>query len=227
MARYSIDIKTLRHDAFRDKFFEWADVAYRHRYWAIGVVAALVVITASTFAFFGYQRYAAQRQADDFYAAEKALNAPSAEGTESIQTAKNALQDFLAKYPDGSLSPYAWMYLAEIHWAEKELSKAKEAFRRARESDRATALTRQLATIGEAKLNEAEGSFSAAVRLFESLPDQPYGDLKAFHLGRLAAIAQSPAEAKKQFEKVLGEHPRSGLAAWANDAMAVLPDQPQ
>lgn len=227
MARASIDIKALKRDAFREKVLEVAGYAYKHRYWAGGVVLLLVVVTGLGFGFRAYQDYTARQEAEAYYGAERVLSDPGLDGAKRNAAGKKALGAFLEAHSGGSLAPFAWMHLAQIHWEEKNFPAAHTAYRQAREHDDATALTRQLAAIGEARLLEAEGKLAEAAALIRTLPDAAYADLKAFSLGRLAAAGKKPEEARKQFEKVVVEHPGSSLAGWANDAMAILPGSPQ
>jgi tetratricopeptide (TPR) repeat protein len=135
----------------------------------------------------------------------------------------NALKDFVAAYPDARLSPYAWMYLAQIYWADENLAEARQAFRKAQAHDGATEFTRRLALIGEAKLDEADRKFKQSAERYANLPDKPFSDLKAYNLGRLAAANQRPKEARVHFEKVLNQFPPSRLTQWANEAMSFLP----
>lgn len=227
MAKASIDIKALKHDAFRDKMLELANYGYKHRFWVAGVVAVLIAATGLGFGYRAYLDYAAGQEAEAFHAAERVLSDPGLAPEKRAAAAEKALGAFLENHPGGSLAPFAWMYLAQLHWQDKEYPAARAAYEKAREHGRATAFTRQLAAIGLARLLEGEGKLAEAAALIRTLPDQPYGDLKAYSLGRLAAADKKPEEARKQFEKVVVEHPGSSLAGWANDAMAILPGAPQ
>ncbi len=223
MARHSIDIKELKRDAFREKAFELIDYVYRHGTWAVGIAAALVIGVGLVFAYFAYLGYAASKQAEGFYAVERIMNDPKLGDEERDKKTKEALGVFLSDNPDSGLSPSAWMYLAQISWRLKDMEGAKRAFRKAREHDRSHPSTRQLALIGEAKLHEAEGDFEASEKIFKALPGENFADLKAFNLGRLALIGDRREDAKREFEKVLQQEPRSPLARWADDALDAFP----
>lgn len=223
MARDHIDIKELRRDAFREKVFLIAGWVYHRRYWAAAATASIVVAVGLIFAYFGYQNYQAEAQAESFYAVERILNDTAIEQKKKDARAKPALEKFLRESPEAGLSPFAWMYLAQIAWREGDLPGAKEAYQQAKTHSRSHIFTRQLAVIGEAKLREAEGDLAGSAEIFKALPDEPFGDLKAYNLGRLAALTNRTEEARQQFEKVVNQQPRSRLAGWADDALAALP----
>lgn len=223
MAKYSLDKKTLRQDIIREKMIALVELADRNRKSIISGAILLVVLAGGIFAYGWYQGQIAKEQALEFYKAEQIIANSTLPDKERSTAAIEALNDFLAAYPDAKLSPYAWMYLAQIYWAEEKLEEARQAFKKVQAHDGATLFTRQLAKIGEAKLDEAGGNFKQSAGRYANLPDKPFSDLKAYNLGRLAAANQRPKEAREHFKKVMNHFPPSRLAQWANEAMSFLP----
>ncbi len=56
-----------------------------------------------------------------------------------------------------------------------------------------------------------------------TLSDQPYDELKAYQLGRLASARNQSEEARRQFEKVTHGEPGSALAEWARQQLDFRP----
>ncbi|MCZ6728408.1 MAG: tetratricopeptide repeat protein [SAR324 cluster bacterium] len=223
MAKYTLDKKTLRKDAIRDQMLNLVDWAIRRRRWVIGGSVTLVVCVALVFAYFAYAQYQTGQQAAKFYLAEKAMNDRKMSEDKRNAAATAALTDYLETYPDSTLSPFAWMYLAQIYWSGKNFDEAGNAFQQVLGHKQTGEFTRHLAVIGEAKLHESQGRFDASAESYRSLPEDKYSDLKAFNLGRLAVAQHRNREAKSQFQKVVSRYPPSRLAKWASDAMSVLP----
>lgn len=223
MAKYTLDKKTLRQDIIREKMIALVELAHRNRKSIIAGSIALVALVGVIFAHGWYQGRIANEQAEKFYAVEKIMADTTLPDRERRTATTKVLKDFLAAYPDARLSPYAWMYLAQIYWAEEKIEQARQAFKKAQAHGSATVFTRQLAMIGEAKLDETGKKFKQSAARYAKLPDKPYSDLKAYNLGRLAAANQRPKEAREHFKKVVNQFPPSRLAQWAHEAMSFLP----
>ncbi len=208
MARYSMDRKALREDAYRDTMFRVVDWAYRQRKWLIGSGVAVVVVVVGGYGYY-YQRQAAlQAESAAFYAVEQRAAAATGE-------ARAAYEDFLAQYPDSRLAAVAWMNLARIAWKQDDAPAARAAYEAVLAHGSAPAALRDLAHIGLAKLAESAGDYAASAGHYAAVSDQPYASLKAFNLGQLAAARDDAAEARRQFEKVAQEQGEAPLAEWA------------
>ncbi len=223
MAKHSIDKKTLRRDIIREKMLGLVDLAIRYRRWVIAGSVVIVCAVVLAFAYGWNQGRIAEQQAAMFYGVEKIMSDATVPEQERKTAAKKALADFLEAYPDARLSPYAWMYLAQMHWSDEDIDAARNAFTNALEHGRATEFTRHLAMIGQAKLYESSEAYEASAEQYKKLPDKPFSDLKAYNLGRIAAAGRRTDEAREQFKKVVNHFPPSRLAQWANDAMSFLP----
>lgn len=223
MAKYTLDKKTLRQDAIRDQMLNLVDLVMRKRRWFIGGSVTLVVCVALAFAYFAYAQYQTGQQSVMFYRAEKLMNDRDLPEGKREAAAAAAMMDYLETYPDSSLSPIAWMYLAQFYWSGKNFDEAGDAFQQVLDHQRTSEFTRHLAVIGKAKLFESKGRFDASAESYQSLPEDKYSDLKAYNLGRLAVAQHRGKEAKSQFQKVVSRYPPSRLAKWASDAMSVLP----
>ena len=216
MAKHSIDRKTLRRDVIREKMLALVDLTNRNLKWVITGLTVLVVLVGLAFAYGWYQGRIASEQATAFYAAEKIIQNSTLPEKERKAAAIKGLTEFLDAYPDASLSPYAWMYLAQIQWADDKIEDAKQSFKMVLEHGSTTPFTRHLAMIGQAKLHEADKAYADSAAQYKNLPDKPFSDLKAYNLGRLAAAENRPEEAREQFKKVVNHFPPSRLAQWAN-----------
>lgn len=215
--------KELRQDIIREKMLSLVALAYRHRKSLTAGAIALVILTGLGFAYGWYQGQLAGEQAAKFYAAENIMRTSELPEEERRAAAIKALQEFLQVHPDVPLSPYAWMFLAQIYWAGENNDGAKEAFEKVRSHGETTEFTRNLALIGLAKLHEAEKAFEQAAKIYSDLPENPFSDLKAYNQGRMAAANQRPEGARELFKKVINHFPPSQLTGWANDAIFILP----
>ncbi len=228
MARQSIDIKTLKRDAFRDRMFDLIDYLDRHKKWFIaGGVAVLAVVLAIT-AWFVNQQFERERVAEAFYQAEKTLSDPAAatDDAKRLGPAKEALTQFLAAHPKAELSPVAWMALARIAFEEKDLDTATRNFQEAQKHPQAKPFARHLASIGLARVHEMRGEFEASAAIYRALPQEQFADLKALSLGRLALAQQKPGLARKHFGPLAKRFPPNRLSSWAADALSALPPGP-
>ncbi len=223
MAKYSMDKKELRHDTVRESMWSLVDLATRYRRWVISGAVGLVACVALIFAYYGYAQKVAAEQAERFYLAEKAMNDTKLPNEKRKAAATAELKAYLEAYPDSRLSPFAWMFLAQIYWDDKNYAEASKAFGEVLNHGQAADFTRHLALIGKAKLEESEGRLADSEARYRSLPDAKFADLKAYNLGRIAAASNRNEEAKTHFQSVISHYPPSRLAKWANDAISVLP----
>ena len=127
MARHSMDKKELRQDIIREKMLRLVDLASRYRKWVIAGSAAIVCVIVLAFAYGWYQGRIAEQQAAKFYGVEKIMSDATVPELERKTAAKKALTEFLEAYPDARLSPYAWMFLAQIHWSDEEIEVASRS----------------------------------------------------------------------------------------------------
>jgi len=223
MVKHLIDKQTLKHDLIRESMWDFVGYLNKKRKWVIlgGVVVLLLV--ASIAGGFAYQNFRLQEETIRFYRVEKLITETGLEGKKALEDTKKELSAFLEEYPNGQLAPLALMFKAKIAWIEKDLDSAQKDYRHVMDHSSSTATNKNLATIGLAKLHETRGEYDEAIRLYKTLPEKPYADLKAVSLGRIAIAQNKPAEAKQHFEQVTKQFPPSSLAPMARDAISNLP----
>lgn len=223
MARDHIDRKTLKHDAFRDSMFHLIHRLYTYRMWIIAGVSFVVLVAVAGGGYYYWQRYQSRTEAQAFYHAEQRYTDDQLARTERLQQSERAFRQFLDDYPDATLAPSAWMYLAQIHWEQNEPDAARKAFEAVLKHPEATPALRDVARIGLATVAEAGGDLEQAATYIREVSDKPYEALKAYNLGRLAARQDQLEEARQQFEKVARAQPSSALNEWARQALDYLP----
>lgn len=223
MVKHALDKKTLKQDVIRDSMFDFIGHLHHHRvkYIILGVLA--LSMAAMGGGVYAYKQYSSKLQGERFYHAEKILVDSKLEEKKRLADGKQAFQDFLQEFPDALLSPVAWMKLARIAWDEKDLDGAEKAFQQAGEHSAATTSTRHQATIGLAKLKESRGEYDSSRELYQSLPDEPYADLKALGLGRIALAQNKGEEARKYLEQVAKKEPPTALSTWAEEILSLAP----
>jgi predicted negative regulator of RcsB-dependent stress response len=223
MARDGIDRKSLKEDAFRDTMFWMVDWAYQRRSWLIGVGTLALVVVLGGSGYYLYQGAQSREQALRYFQVERDAQHPNLPEGERIVKARTAYEAFIADYPGAALAPTAWMHLARLAWQQGDPAAARKAFQTVLNHDQAGPALRDIARLGIATLKEQEGDLEASAMEVREISDEPYGVLKAFHLGRLAMERKQPGEARQQFEIASQGDPGSTLAEWARQNLDYLP----
>lgn len=224
MARDHIDDKELKHDAFQDWAFRAIGYVHRHRRWFILGATALVVLVAAAVGGYQYLRYQERHMALAFNEAEAVFRNQGMEPGERRRQAREAFRGFVESYPDAALAPYAWFYLAAIAQEADEPAAAREAYREALSAGGASAPLRAIARTGLARVQEDAQGVQAAEQLYRELPGEPYGDLKAYHLARLAAARNDLGEAHRHLQTIRERYPDSPLVPLARRALSFYPE---
>ena len=226
MAKHHIDRKTLKQDAFRSFGFQLIDHAYRHRlrYSALG--AALVVAVVAVMGYMAYERRVLRAQAAAFRELEQHIGGLSGPLADSAPKARTAVEAFISRYPSGPLTPVAWMYMARLAFAQKDWEKAEFAFKQALATAPGGSTVTMQAKVGLAKALEASGRLDESAAIFQELPEERFGDLKALELGRLALQRNDRAAARMQFQAVVNHEPPSVLSERAQEELDFTPQAP-
>lgn len=222
-AASKIDRKSLKEDPFRDTAFWLIDWVYQRRVWFITLIATVLVVLIAGFGYYFHRRAVQSEQGAEIYRAERAASDPQLSEQERQNKAREAYEAFIAKFPDGSLAPVAWMHLAGIAWRQKDVEGARTAFQAVLTHANSSPAQRDLARLGVANLEEAGGNLEASEALYRAVSDQPYAALKAYSLGRIAMQRNQSEEARRQLEKVARGDPGSELAQWARQTLDYLP----
>jgi len=224
MAQVKLTKKELEHDPLQDALFDLVHKAYEHRLALIsGAVAVLLVAGA---ALGGYAYYLNQRRAaaEAFYRATAILDDTALTQEESFKQAAAAFTTFVSQYSQSRLAPAAHLYLAKIAWHQQALEDAAHQFRQVLDEGDALPEQRAIALTGLGMVLETQGKPDQAKSTYEQLPDPPFGDLKAFNLGRLAMASGNDAEARRQFQRVIAAGTDEvELSQQAKDALSFLP----
>lgn len=218
-----IDRKALKEDAFRNTAFWMIDWVYQRR--AIFITAALVLVVGfgSAIGYYQYRQSALETQSLQFHEAERAGVGADLSETESQTRVRAAFQDFLAKHPDSPLAPAAWMHVARLAWKASDTNGARAAFHQVREHSESSVALRNLAIIGLATLDEAQGELDQAAEKYRSVKDGVYDQLKALSLGRVASLQNKPEEARRLFEEAARGTEDSQLSEWARQQLDYHP----
>lgn len=244
MARNKLSRKALKEDVIQDVLFDLIDWAHRRQTWLISIAAAVLVTAAAGYGIFWYQDSRERQQASSFFEIESALQSdqsasagqaePGQEDAKNAENAENAngsraeqaiagYRKFIAQFPDGGLTPVAWLHLGRLFWEQAELKEALAAYRSALLHEKSSLSQQDMARLGLARLAEREGNLEVSAEYFRALSDQPYAELKAFHLGRIAQARKFSEEARTQFEKASHGEPGSVLAEWARQNLDYQP----
>ncbi|MBI3992421.1 MAG: tetratricopeptide repeat protein [Candidatus Lambdaproteobacteria bacterium] len=224
MAKIHIDPKSLKQDPFRDFGFQLIDHAYRQRRRYIALGVALVALVGGVVGYRAYTGHVLRTQAAAFHDLEQRIGELNGPLADTAPKARAAVEGFIARFPAGRLTPVAWMYMARLAFAEKDWDKAEFAFKQALASAGGDATMVVQAKVGLAKTLEARGKLDESVALYQELPEERYGDLKALELGRLALQRNDRAAARMQFQAVVNHEPPSILSAWAQEELDFTPE---
>jgi len=222
MARH-IDRKALREDAFRDSAFWLIDWVYQRRVPFIVLGAVIVLGVAGGTGYYFYRDANLKKQAALFHEAERAGAGGDLSAEEAQATVRKAFGEFLARYPDGPLAPMAWMNVARLAWKAGDPDGARAAFEHVREHPEASPAQRDLAQIGLAQLDEAQGHLDQAAAEYQGVSDTIFSELKALSLGRVAALQNKTEEARQHFEKAARSTDGTELAQWARQELDYHP----
>jgi len=220
---HRIDRKALKEDAFQDTMFWLVDWAYQRRVLLIAIGTAVVLLVAAGFG--GYYYWQAQRRAASaqFYQAEHALANQKLDQKDRLAYARKAYEAFVAEHPSSSLAPVAWMHIAALAWQQEDQNAARKAYGEVLSHGDSTQTQRDLAHIGLAKLDEAQGKLDAATKEYEAVSDGTFDELKSLSLGRVAAAEHKDDQARQYFEKAARATSGSALAEWARQNLDYQP----
>lgn len=223
MAR-DIDRKALKEDAFRDTAFWLIDWAYQRRAILIAAGTVVLLAVAGGAGYYYYRESMLTQQSERFHEAERAGMAPAdLSADESQARVRKAFEGFVAQYPDSPLAPPAWMNVARLAWKASDRDAARAAFQHVRDHPEASPALRNLAQIGLAKLDEAEGRLDQAAAEYQGVSDGIFDELKALSLGRVAALQDKNEEARQYFEKAARGTDGTALAEWARQQLDYHP----
>ena len=223
MVKHEIDKETLRHDAFRETMFGALGYVLKYQKWFIAGGIALVLLAGTIFGGGIYLDYHRLKMTEVYYEAEKLLQETGTEDKTKLEKARAALEGYVKANPDSVHTPIAWMHIAELAWRQKDLDRAEQAFKAALNHRESTDTTSALARIGLAKLLENRGDYAGSSGLYRDLDEKQFGELKAFHLGRVALQQKNMEEAHRQFQTASEFHPVGVIKQWAMDVLSFQP----
>lgn len=215
--------KTLKEDAFRDTMFWALDWVYQRRRTFIAVGTAVLLAVASGAGYYAYDRSQRQAQNQRFHEIERGPQQAELSPEERESRVRKSFEAFAAEYPGSHLTPVAWMHVARIAWRQGDMDGAKQAFQAVLAHGDSKPAERDLAHIGLGNLAESQGDLDAAAAEYEAVSEQPFGELKALNLGRIARARQQDEEAHRQFEKAAKASTGSVLAEWARQNLDYHP----
>lgn len=223
MARDHLDRKALKEDPYQDAAFWLIDWIYQRRALIGSLVTAVVLVVVAGFAYYFYQRSVDKELAGKFYQAERIQPGSDLTEEQTRESLREGYRAFLKENPQARLAPVAWLNLARFAWEEKEPKTAREAFQAVQAHAKSTQAQQDIARLGIAKIEEAQGNLEASATQYNLLPDQPYEELKAYNLGRIASMRKQSDEARIQFEKAARNSSESSLARWAREQLDYRP----
>ena len=223
MARNKLNRKALKEDVYQDTMFWAIEWMYQRRVLLGSLVTVVVVGVTAGFAYYFYQRFVDRELAGKFYQAERIERGPDLTEDQIKKSIREGYQAFLKEYPQAKLAPVAWLNLARFAWEEKDPKTAREAFQSVLDHSKSTSAQQDIAHLGIAKIEESQGELDASASNYNLLPDQPYEELKAYNLGRIASIRNQSDEARIQFEKAARNSLDSSLARWARERLDYRP----
>ena len=223
MVKHEIDKDTLRHDAIRETMLGVVGYALKHQKWFISGGVALVVVAASIFGGGIYLDYRRSEMNAVYYQAEKLLQETGTDDKAKLDAAVAALEKFIKDNPNSIHVPTAWMHIAQLAWRQKDLDKAEKAFKAVLAHDETNETTAAMASVGMAKLLENRGDYAGSNGQYRGLDDEQFGELKSFHLGRVALHQKNSDEARKQFQNVAEKSTLNVIKQWAQDLLLFLP----
>jgi len=224
MARHQLSKEELRDDPLKDWFFYATDYVYRRRtLFLIGGGFLLALVVAGAAAFVGL-RWSNERMAARFNEAESLAMSTRSDVEANQAKAREMFKAFVADYPSGALTPYAWMHLAQAAALAGQSEESEKTLRQVVDLRSSPASLRAIAANSLAKIYEDQGAWNKAAELYKSLPAESFGDLAEFSLGRVAVAENKPNEARDHYKAVAEQHPLSSLAALARDVLNFVHD---
>lgn len=221
--RERFDRKSLKEDAIQDTLFWLIDWAHKRLMWIVSLATAIVVIAGGGYGYLLYQDSLQLSQAEAYYQFLRQAAQPELSTQERKTKEKEAYESFLQGHPGSNLAPVAWLNLARLAWERGDLEEARRTFQLAAAHNHSSAAQQDIARLGLARIEEAQGNIDASEAHLRSLSDQPYDELKAYQLGRLASARNQNEEARRQFQKVSQGEPGSALAEWARQQLDYRP----
>lgn len=223
MARDRFKRKSLKEDVVQDALFNLIDWGFKRRRWLIAGVSAVLIVVAAGFGYTQYSESRARNEAESYAEIGQDASKKQLSSAEREESTRARYEAFIADYPNSTLTPPAWMNLARIAWNKGNLIAARKAFQAVIDHPKATLPQKDLSVLGLARLAEKNGDLTKAEGYFNSLSEPTYGDLKAYHLGRIAAARKDTKTARQHFEKVSRGQPGSTLAEWARQNLDFNP----
>ena len=223
MARERFKRKSLKEDTVQDSLFWLIDWGFRRRAWLIAGVTAVLIVAAAGFGYFQFSESRTKKEAGRYAEIDQDDGKTQLPPAEREERSRARYEAFIADYPNSALTPPAWMNLARIAWDKGNPIAARKAFQAVLDHARSTLPQKDLAVLGLARLAEKNGELTKAEGYFNSLSEPAYGDLKAYHLGRIAAARKDTKIARQHFEKVSRGQPGSTLAEWARQNLDFNP----
>lgn len=223
MARERFKRKALKEDVVQDTLFLLIDWGFKKRRWLIAGVLTVLIIAAAGYGTFQYRESIAKKEAERFAEIGQDDGKKQLSPAEREDRVRTRLESFIKDFPDGTLTPPAWMSLARIAWYKGNLIAAGKAFQAVMDHPKSTLPQKDLSVLGLAQLAEKNGDLTKAEGYLNSLSEPAYADLKAYHLGRIAAARKDTKTARQHFEKVSRGEPGSPLAEWARQNLDFNP----
>ena len=223
MAREKFKRKSLKEDIVQDALFSLIDWGYNKRKWLIVGVSTVLILAAAGFGTIKFSESRAIDEAERYAEIGQDASKQQLSPAEREERGRARYEAFIADYPDSTLTPPAWMNLARIAWNKGNFIEAEKAFQAVIDHPKSTLPQKDLSVLGLARLAEKNGDLTQAERYFNSLSEPTYGDLKAYHLGRIAAARKDTKTARQYFEKVSRGQPGSTLAEWARQNLDFNP----
>lgn len=223
MARERFNRKALKEDIVQETLFLLIDWGFKKRWWLIAFVSVVLIVGAAGFGYVQIKEARARNEAERYAEIEQDAAKKQLSPAEREERSRARYEAFIDEYPNSTLAPPAWMNLARIAWDKGNLIEAEKAFKAVNDHPRSTLSQKDLSVLGLARLAEKNGDLAKAEGYFKSLSEPAYGDLKFYHLGRIAAERKDLKAARQHFERVSRDVPGSMLAEWARQNLDFNP----
>jgi len=195
---------------------------YKRRTQYLTVAGTLVVLALAAWGWTKYAQTQKIKQANLFYAAQKAWSAALNDQNIQKNSGVQAMERFVEKNNAGFLNHIGTIRLGQSYAKQGDWKQAESSFQQVLQSADAPSFLKNTARISLVSLKEQQGQWDEAQKMIQNLSGSSWNDVRLHMQARIAMSTGDFVNAKKLLEELVSIQPASAFRQEAEQLLMTL-----